>query len=129
MRVLETDNWSLLLPPEWQAEQDDDGVFISDRDGVGCLEISVLVSEAGVASLEDLRSLSGAPDALESVRLADRQAWTARYEEEGVALREWWLLSDDAMLLITYSCELENAGMDDAIVDDILSTLRLAVED
>jgi len=32
------------------------------------------------------------------------------------------------LLFITYSCDEENGGMDDAAVDEILDTLMLATE-
>ena len=37
MKVLETDQWCLLLPPEWRAEYDDDVVRITDVDDVAIL--------------------------------------------------------------------------------------------
>jgi hypothetical protein len=39
------------------------------------------------------------------------------------------LRGDDLLLLITYSCDLENAGMDDSAVDEILSTLFIKMDD
>jgi hypothetical protein len=32
------------------------------------------------------------------------------------------------LLYITYSCDLDNAGMDDAAVDEILDTLRMVAD-
>jgi hypothetical protein len=51
------------------------------------------------------------------------------YQDDGDALREWYLRGDDLLLLITYSCDLENAGMDDSAVDEILSTLFIKMDD
>ena len=40
MNVLETEWWSLALPPEWWADSEEDSILIGDRDDVGCIEIS-----------------------------------------------------------------------------------------
>jgi hypothetical protein len=129
LRVLETDNWSLLLPPEWQAEQDEECVLVSDRDGVGCLEISALISDAGPFDEVRVRELCEAPQALVPGRLATYRSWTRDFQEDDAAIREWFVVSEGMLVYITYSCDLANRGLDDAAVDDILSTLRLAVDD
>jgi hypothetical protein len=126
MRVMETDHYSLLLPQEWTAEQEQSSVFISDRDGVGCLEITVLEREAGTFDAEAVRELADAPGALKALELAGRPAWGQDFEEEGVAIREWFLPSGRHLLYLTYSCELEHRGLDDAAVDELLGTLSLA---
>ena len=43
MNVLETQWWAMLLPPEWRAEETEEGdVLVSDVDGVGVLEVSCI---------------------------------------------------------------------------------------
>ena len=42
MKVLETDFWCLLLPPEWTAEKDDEVVVIVGDDDVGELSLTKL---------------------------------------------------------------------------------------
>jgi len=46
-----------------------------------------------------------------------------RCEEDATQIREWYLAHGEALLYITYVCELADAGMDDAAVDEILGTL------
>lgn len=128
MRVLETDHWSLLLPPEWFAEQDEESVLISDGDGVGCLELSMLFSDGAAFDENQVREICEDPIALQPAELSDCPGWTRRFVEDDAALREWFVIADASLLYITYSCDLDNAGMDDAAVDDILSTLRMALE-
>ena len=36
MKIIETEYWCLMLPPEWSAEQNEDVVMITDQDGI-CL--------------------------------------------------------------------------------------------
>jgi hypothetical protein len=125
VRVLETDNWSLLLPPEWEAEQDEDGVVIADRDGVGCIEISALLAESTQATEAQLKELAGAPETLESLSVGGQKAWGRSFVEDDVAIREWYREAGTLLLYITYSCDVEHLGLDDAAVDDMLSTLSV----
>ena len=46
-------------------------------------------------------------------------------EDEGEYLREWYLYAGDFILLVSYSCEIEDMTMDKDIVDDILETLEI----
>jgi hypothetical protein len=46
--------------------------------------------------------------------------------EEATAIREWYVTSGSLLLFITYSCEEENAGMDDAAVNEMLDTLMVS---
>ena len=122
--ILEAGDWSLLLPPEWQAEQEDDGIVIGDRDGIGCLEISELRRQEGEFSADDLEQFREPGQPWESVSLGSFEGRASAFLEEGAAIREWYLHAGDLLLFLTYSCEEENRGMDDAAVDDMLSTLR-----
>lgn len=125
MRVLETDSWSLLLPPEWQAEQDEDGIVISDQDGVGTLEFSTMMTDDAIAGADEVSELAGAETPLAAVDLGGHAAWTHALVEEGSAIREWFLPAGRMLLYITYSCAEDNRGLDDAAVDEILATLSV----
>ena len=48
--------------------------------------------------------------------------------EEGAAIREWYIAHEALLLFITYSCDEDNAGMDDAAVNEILDTLMKVSE-
>lgn len=129
MNVLETDWWSMAVPPEWWAEAEDDSILVGDRDDVGCIEISTLHKESGQFEARELRGIaeSESPQAGEwrSVTPGDFTGFTATFDEEGAAIREWYLASGAMLLFVTYSCDPENRGMDDAAVDQILDTLTL----
>ena len=45
------------------------------------------------------------------------------YTVEDAAIREWYVADGAMLLFITYSCDLDNRGMDDAAVDELLDTL------
>ena len=128
MRVLEAGDWSLLLPEEWFAEQEDDAIIIGDRDGVGCLEISELRSERGHFNADEVRDIAELGDEGRSVTAGSFSGLHATFVEDDAALREWYLTAEGLMLYVTYSCDLDNQGLDDAVVDEIMGTLRYAAE-
>ena len=127
MKVLETDHWCLLLPPEWSAEQDDDVVIIIDSDDVGELSMTTLCKQQGEVEGSELLSMARE----ESPEVADWQHCTVGafagvsgcFREDGAYIREWYVAAGRVLIYITYICDEENAAMDDAAVDELLATL------
>lgn len=132
MNILETEWWSVAVPPEWWAEAEDETILIGDRDDVGCIEISTLHKEAGNFDAQEVIGIahaeSGADAGWRAVTLGDFTGVNASFVEDGAAVREWYLASAAKLLYITYSCDEENAGMDDAAVDELLDTLLLTAD-
>lgn len=132
MNVLETEWWTMAIPPEWWAESEEDSILVGDRDGVGCIEISTLHKDAGEFAGEEVAGIAaaGAEQALDwcPVTLGDFEGLRASYVEDGAAVREWYIANGPLLLFITYSCEMENRGMDDAAVNDLLDTLLLVAD-
>ncbi len=130
MNVLETEWWTIAVPPEWWAEAEDDSILVGDRDGVGCIEISTLHKETGDFQVDELRAIAASEAEAEltwgDVRLGDFQGITGAYTAEDAAIREWYVADGAMLLFITYSCDLDNRGMDDAAVDELLDTLMRA---
>lgn len=129
MNVLETEWWSLAVPPEWWAESEEESILIGDHDDVGCIEISTLHKDSGEFSLDTLRQIAideaDQPVEWQGVTLGDFRGVCGSYTVEGSGIREWYVANGAMMLFITYSCDEDNRGMDDAAVDDILDTLLL----
>lgn len=130
MNILETEWWSLAVPPEWWAELEEESILVGDHDDVGCIEITTLHKESGEFDAQTLKNI--AVDEAEqdvswsSATLGDFRGVVGSYLEEDVAIREWYVANGGMMLFITYSCDEENRGMDDAAVDELLDTLMLA---
>lgn len=128
MRSVESDWWIIDLPEEWEAEQDEETIVITDPDGVGMLEITALQHDEAEVS-RDLMTAAGellpedAP--LQRGKLAGLDAVSCSYIDEEDAVRDWLALSDELVLLVTYSCAIDDRGLDDAIIDEILETLEL----
>lgn len=127
MNILHTDWWSLALPPEWLGEREEDGIVIADQDGVGSIEITTLLRESGEFTAAEVRRIAGndAGCRFDPVHRGDFRGFGRTFEEADTALREWYVAAGGLLLFITYSCGLEQAGLDDAAVDAILDTLQL----
>jgi hypothetical protein len=132
MNVLETEWWTLALPPEWWADAEEDSILVGDRDRVGSIEFSTLHKQQGefdrdtvhqIAESESEHSLDWRP-----VTLGEFTGLTGNYVEEGAAIREWYVAHGAMLLFITYSCDEENRGMDDAAVDELLDTLMVVTK-
>ena len=132
MNSVETKWWTLHLPPEWWAERDGDAVIIGDHDGVGCMEISTLQRDGGEFSTTDAESIAhgnGESDwRWQPADCGEFSGCTARYGSGTEALREWYLVAGPLLLFITYSCDADHCGLDDAAVDEILGTLATLLE-
>jgi len=129
MNVLETEWWTLAIPPEWWAESEDDSILVGDQDDVGCIEISTLHKEHGIFEhgmvLSIAQTESEEPLDWKSVTLGEFAGVGSSYVQEETAVREWYVSNGALLLFITYSCAEENGGMDDAAVDELLDTLMV----
>jgi len=127
--VLETEWWTLAVPPEWWADSEEDSILIGDRDDVGCIEISTLHKDEGEFDQRALANIaeSETDNSLDwrQVTLGEFSGLTSHYIEEDTAIRQWYVASGSMLLFITYSCDEDNGGMDDAAVDELLDTLML----
>ncbi|MFT5483355.1 MAG: hypothetical protein ACI9GW_002012 [Halieaceae bacterium] len=127
MNILETQWWSLCVPPEWWAEQDEESIVVGDNDDVGCIEVSTLCRDDGDFSAAEVKAIAAEQHEVQrewqAVSLADQDGVYCSFTEEDAAVREWYLGCGSLLLFITYSCDLENLGLDDAAVDEILNTL------
>ncbi|MCX2975741.1 hypothetical protein [Candidatus Marimicrobium litorale] len=129
MNVLDTEWWSMAIPPEWWADAEDDSVLVGDRDDVGCIQISTLHRDSGEFGRDELAAIAQRESeqtlSWEAVTLGEFAGVTSRYREEDSAMREWYVASGSLLLFITYSCDTENEAMDDAAVNELLDTLMV----
>lgn len=134
MPFVETELWAMEIPEEWTALLEEDIVCISDPDEIGSLDVSALCKEEGEVSMDDLNAF--AEELLqegkhsEVIAVGDISGLYFEYSAEGMHWREWFLRHDnkkDLLLFATYTCDLEQAGMDDVVIDQMLETLAPAV--
>ncbi len=129
MNILETEWWSMVLPPEWWAEMEDESILVGDRDDVGCLEFTTLHKESGDFERAEVQRIAESESVQElqwqARTLGDFEGIASAFVEDGAAVREWYVANGALLLFITYSCDEDNGGMDDAAVDEILDTLMI----
>ena len=127
MNIVETDFWCLMLPPEWSAEEEEDSVLITDQDGIGELAITTLVGESGDTDGSKIVEIANeeSPEvrAWSAVKMGAFSGVTGQFIAEGAVLNEWYLGCGAALLYCTYTCDVEDDGLDIAAVEDILGTL------
>tara|TARA_R110000772_G_scaffold236733_2_gene348537 strand:- start:5299 stop:5709 length:411 start_codon:yes stop_codon:yes gene_type:complete len=128
MDVVETEWWTMALAPEWWADVAEDGtVLVADEDDVGCLEITTLHKTDGQLTPAELKQIAATESpsvpAWKAVNCGDFRGFTASFSEAEAAVREWYLASGGLLLFVSYSCDRDNRGMDDAAVDALLDTL------
>ena len=116
-----------MLPSEWSAEQEDGIVLISDHDRIGELAITTLVGESGdtdgLKIVEIANEESPEVRAWSAVKMGAFSGVTGQFIAEGAVLNEWYLGRGAALLYCTYTCDVEDDGLDMAPVEDILGTL------
>ena len=127
MNIVETDYWCLMLPPEWSAVEEDGSVLITDQDGIGELAITTLVRESDYGPETSLSEVAQAESpevsGWSTAKFGDFSGVTGQFTEDGAVLQEWYLSHGVALLYCTYACDVEDAGMDMAAVEEILGTL------
>jgi len=121
MDILETDFWSLQLPNEWFAEQDDETIIIMDESEVSTIEITPIIADKS-ASKDQILAEVMSGSAVQTV-LGEEAAFYHEFVEDEVFWREWVCELEQGVLLISHGMDEENKGMDDSSVDEILSTL------
>ena len=129
MKVLETDYWCLILPVEWAASHEENSVRIVDQDDVGELVITALCKESGEVTPDELVAMATeeSPE-VETWSAATTGAFngvTGFFSESDASIREWYVGAGSVLLYMSYLCHEDDAGLDDASVDEILNTLVL----
>ncbi|WP_040481489.1 hypothetical protein [Luminiphilus syltensis] len=129
MKILETDHWCVLLPPEWRAEHDDDVVRIADSDDIGEIELTTLCKDVGDVQPEELEAMARgeSPEITDwqSATLGAFSGWVGDFRDDGAYIREWYLAASNVLLYVTYICDEEDAAMDASAVVELLDTLVL----
>jgi len=132
MRQYKTQYWSLNIPTLWDAEFKDETDVIYDQAGIGELVISTLYQDEGISDeqLEAMASEHVDSDAIiDDVVLGDLSGITVSFEQGDEYWSEWYLRSEKLLLFITYNCDLKNADVDEDVVESILESLRVVLEE
>ena len=123
MLELTTDLWSILLPSEWEAEQDDETIIIVDEDEASIIEITPLFPEKGKTVTSLLNECVKGD--VRKTTLSELPAFYHEFEDDGMFWREWYCDAGKFVLIVSHGADIANKNMDDAAVDELLSTLLL----
>ena len=127
MKTFRDRYWSLDIPDDWIAEHYPECVSLSHPDGIGELQISAS-RQGRPVSISELRQFASehinAGAETQAIRLGDFEGFTFGYGVEDEYWCEWYLKSGSLLLFVTYSCETQDEGKEDDVVEAILETLR-----
>ena len=121
--------WSVELPDNWEAEQDEDCATFTSERGVGALQISAYRRDDEIVTHEDL--LDFAQDELveganlNSVNFSEFVGLETSYFVGEGLWRKLWLRSGSLLLFVTYTCAAEERTVETKDVSLILESLSL----
>ncbi|HWP94964.1 MAG TPA: hypothetical protein VNL72_04455 [Gammaproteobacteria bacterium] len=129
MQTYATELWHSRLPEGWLLEEDEDSVSFFHPDGPGVLCITCSCKEEGLVDETDLEEF--AAELLEKglepahVSIGHLRGLLFEYEEGNEWWREWYLACDDLFFFITYNCDPDDRGREDATVSQILHNIEV----
>ena len=127
MKNVITPYWSLDIPDDWSEENDEDVVSLYAKAEVGALQISASLQDQPI-EMSDLQHLAAehidAGAKTEDITLGEFEGFTLSYTSANEYWREWYLMSDELMLFVTYVCDLGDEDKEEDIIEAILETLR-----
>ena len=128
------DAFQLIIPDTWEHIASSSSIAFFHPDGVGSLNLSSMRSPRGVVPEPSAVILNFVPkQGLESQQLriesvpcsipAVKAAYTD-YVRGDDAWRLWVFASPVTVVVASYNCRLSSKGKEDAIIDNIISSLR-----
>jgi len=120
-------SWALTLPKNWsRIEEEDYVVSFAAHDGCGALQLSSYIKDEAVSN-NDLLDFSEEMGILRSDLKTTRQGeftgFAVEGSENGMWFRTWYLRCGSTMVFATYNCEADDQGVENRLVDGMLSTL------
>ena len=124
--------WWCIETAGWQVDESEESTVLLPCDLVSeaALVITAFRKAAGDITPEELWEMSGRaspPEAARTnVRCGDLEGYYAAYRDtEGVHWRVWWLARKHLHIYATFNCDPSDAGKHDAVLDWMLSTVRV----
>lgn len=120
--------WSVELPPEWVAMDDDQCVTLSGKRFPSALQISAARKEHDTITDADLIDFASDRIATESqlrrVDLNEFSGFYVEHVENGVFWREWWLRAGCLMIYVCYNVDEKFKKSELVLVDRIVKSLK-----
>ena len=126
----DSDLWSVDLPPGWQVREHEICTSFFREDGVGALQVGAFLHEYQEITDPDLLEINeeaGNEDAPVLAFSSDHfKGFSTRFSTEEAHWGRWLLRAGRLLVHVTYNCNLENAGVEDHEVYEIVMTFRPA---
>ena len=124
MKAYSTSEWSLRLPPGWEALAKDGCRSIFKPNGAGALQISAAVKD-GTVTHEDLVEFASLPQVsgAAEVHVGGFVGLEEDDCQEATFWRRWWLRNGRVALFVTYNCAVDDRHEERVAVDQILRSL------
>lgn len=126
--TLVVDRWALQLAPGWEAELEEGCACVTKLDGAGVLLISHADKSQTPIAREELMELADAelPGNADvgPCKMGDFEGVHATYAEDGARWHRFYLCFGTLLLLVSYTVELADDGLEDDEVIGMLRTLR-----
>lgn len=131
MQEYKSGGWSVAVPPEWEIVTEDDAVTFFNPKGFGEFSITAVRQSEKITRnfLEHLAEdhLEEGAEAFD-LEAGDFNGFELSYEDEGELVSEWYLACADLALFATYACEVDDEGLEEEYIDDMLASLEFIAE-
>lgn len=125
-RRFRSDTWSLTVPEEWSARNDEPVATLHNIDPIGVLQISAAFKDTKVLEA-DLRGFASEHIAAgvktRPCTAGDFVGFEIAFGDEESFWRQWYLRNGRQMLFVTYNCGADYRGIEDEIVRSSLCSL------
>ena len=123
--------WSVRLPEDWQAAEDENCVTFSRKNSTSALQISAARKEAGSITDEELDDFATERLPVGTrpcrVNVGGLTGFYAERIENGVFWREWWLRQGRLIVYATYNVDENLKETESTIAQNILESLETIV--
>ncbi|MEP6691667.1 MAG: hypothetical protein ABJD07_10945 [Gemmatimonadaceae bacterium] len=128
--MYEASAW-MMESPGWRIDESEESIAFLPCDGDdAALTVSAFRNTIGAIADDELREMAGRASPAGAIHApvtcGEFRGLHARYEHEGVAWRVWWLALGATHLYVTFNCDPATAGTRDAVLDWMMTTLRLS---
>lgn len=120
--------WSVDLPADWEADEEEESVSLYHPDSPGVLTLSATREEQDISDeyLEELldEHLEAGADLMDA-EYGSFTGVTFCYDDDEEYWCEWYLRAGPIMLFVTYNCPLDKEGEEEDVIESILESLAV----
>ena len=127
MKVLKSNDWSIVVPEDWQNEVDGILYTFYHQDGYGALQVSTFIKEVVVTD-EDLKEHASehinAGATIKSIESDSMKVFGLEFGLDGEYWQYWYMGIGNIALIVTYHCDESDREKESTIVKAIVSSIN-----